>query len=151
MCYIFVGVEIDRLIIVSFARKVNFQVFRSHINCYYIYYINYTALILKWTICITIYEIILIKWNYSVIQSANGKKEINQYLFCICQTYLDTRGVMICIDCLNMNLNRMLLLAVGLWPYQQSKLVQFQLILFFIILITCIIFQVYIFKYIYVM
>ncbi|XP_019885685.2 uncharacterized protein LOC109610615 isoform X2 [Camponotus floridanus] len=48
---------------------------------------------------------------------------------------------MICIDCLHMNLNRMLLLAVGLWPYQQSKLVQFQLILFFTILITCIIFQ----------
>jgi len=39
-------------------------------------------------------------------------------------------------------LNRILLLAVGLWPYQKSKLVQFQFICFFGILITSIIFQV---------
>ncbi|CAL1677163.1 unnamed protein product [Lasius platythorax] len=48
---------------------------------------------------------------------------------------------MICIDCLHISLNRILLLAVGLWPYQQSKLVRLQLILFFTILITFIIFQ----------
>ncbi|XP_072750518.1 uncharacterized protein [Anoplolepis gracilipes] len=48
---------------------------------------------------------------------------------------------MICIDSLQIRVNRMLLLAVGLWPYQQSKLVQFQLILFFTILTSFIIFQ----------
>ncbi|CAL1677162.1 unnamed protein product [Lasius platythorax] len=48
---------------------------------------------------------------------------------------------MICIDCLHINLNRILLLAVGLWPYQQSKIVRLQLILFFAILTTFIIFQ----------
>jgi len=39
-------------------------------------------------------------------------------------------------------LNRIFLLAVGLWPYQKSKLVRFQFICFFGILITSIIFQV---------
>ncbi|XP_072765425.1 uncharacterized protein [Anoplolepis gracilipes] len=48
---------------------------------------------------------------------------------------------MICIDSLQISLNRMLLLAVGLWPYQQSNLVQFQLILFLTILTSFIIFQ----------
>ncbi|XP_072765637.1 uncharacterized protein [Anoplolepis gracilipes] len=48
---------------------------------------------------------------------------------------------MICIDSLQISLNRMLLLAVGLWPYQQSNLVQFQLILFFTILTSFIILQ----------
>ncbi|XP_050460136.1 uncharacterized protein LOC126856020 [Cataglyphis hispanica] len=48
---------------------------------------------------------------------------------------------MISVDCLHISLNRTLLLSVGLWPYQQSKLVQFQIILFSSILITCIIFQ----------
>ncbi|XP_071638266.1 uncharacterized protein [Temnothorax longispinosus] len=38
-------------------------------------------------------------------------------------------------------LNRILLLAIGLWPYQQSRLTQFQFNLFFTILMTCIIFQ----------
>ncbi|KAL6425033.1 hypothetical protein ACFW04_009378 [Cataglyphis niger] len=48
---------------------------------------------------------------------------------------------MISVDCLNISLNRTLLLLVGLWPYQQSKLVQFQIILVITILTTCIIFQ----------
>ncbi|XP_072765628.1 uncharacterized protein [Anoplolepis gracilipes] len=48
---------------------------------------------------------------------------------------------MICIDSLQISLHRMLLLAVGLWSYQQSNLVQFQLILFFTILASFIIFQ----------
>ncbi|XP_024878469.1 uncharacterized protein LOC112458884 [Temnothorax curvispinosus] len=38
-------------------------------------------------------------------------------------------------------LNRILLLAIGLWPYQQSRLTRFQFNLFFTILMTCIIFQ----------
>jgi len=49
---------------------------------------------------------------------------------------------MIRIESLQINLNRILLLAIGLWPYQQSKLVRAQLIILFSILITFIIFQV---------
>ncbi|XP_072758371.1 uncharacterized protein [Anoplolepis gracilipes] len=48
---------------------------------------------------------------------------------------------MISIDSLHISLNQMLFLVVGIWPYEQSKLVQFQLILFFTILISSIIFQ----------
>ena len=40
------------------------------------------------------------------------------------------------------NLNKILLLAVGLWPYQQSKFTQFQFIFFCAILSTGIVFQV---------
>ncbi|KAL6445399.1 hypothetical protein ACFW04_002294 [Cataglyphis niger] len=39
------------------------------------------------------------------------------------------------------NLNRILLLIVGLWPYQNSKLARFQFFCFFSIVITFIIFQ----------
>ncbi|XP_070151850.1 odorant receptor 10-like [Polyergus mexicanus] len=48
---------------------------------------------------------------------------------------------MICIDSLQISPNRTLLLSIGLWPYQQSILVRFQIVLFFAILTTCIIFQ----------
>ncbi|XP_077280808.1 uncharacterized protein LOC143907741 isoform X2 [Temnothorax americanus] len=48
---------------------------------------------------------------------------------------------MICINSLHIGLNRFLLLTFGLWPYQQSKLVQFQLVLFLSILATFILFQ----------
>ncbi|XP_019885687.2 odorant receptor 4-like [Camponotus floridanus] len=48
---------------------------------------------------------------------------------------------MICIRTQHFNLNRILLLAVGLWPYQKSKFVRFQGILFFGILSSFIIFQ----------
>jgi len=40
------------------------------------------------------------------------------------------------------SLNRILLLAVGLWPYQQTKFTQFQFIFFSAILSTGITFQV---------
>jgi len=40
------------------------------------------------------------------------------------------------------SLNRILLLAIGLWPFERSKIVQFQLIVFFSILIAFILFQV---------
>ncbi|KAL6425015.1 hypothetical protein ACFW04_009373 [Cataglyphis niger] len=48
---------------------------------------------------------------------------------------------MICIQTEHFNLNRTLFLAIGLWPYQKSKLVQVQIILFFGILISSVIFQ----------
>jgi len=40
------------------------------------------------------------------------------------------------------NLNRILLLVIGLWPYQQSKFTRFQFVFFSTILTTGIIFQV---------
>ncbi|XP_039311364.1 uncharacterized protein LOC105198335 [Solenopsis invicta] len=48
---------------------------------------------------------------------------------------------MICVDCLQISLNRLLLLAIGLWPYQQSVLVRLQFFLLFGILMTFILFQ----------
>ncbi|XP_067216114.1 odorant receptor 22c-like isoform X2 [Linepithema humile] len=48
---------------------------------------------------------------------------------------------MISRNYLQFSLNRIFLLTVGLWPYQQSKLVRLQLTIFFSILITFIIFQ----------
>lgn len=58
------------------------------------------------------------------------------------QMRLNTSEEMISIESLNISLNRTLLLAVGLWPYQQSKLVQFQLVLLFGILATSVVSQV---------
>ncbi|KAL0101216.1 hypothetical protein PUN28_018795 [Cardiocondyla obscurior] len=43
--------------------------------------------------------------------------------------------------------NRILLLSIGLWPYQQSKFVQLQLILFFGVLISCIVSQFTVFVF----
>ncbi|XP_071637474.1 uncharacterized protein [Temnothorax longispinosus] len=54
---------------------------------------------------------------------------------------LDVYRKMISVETKYFDLNRILLLAIGLWPYKQSKLVRFQLILFFGILMSCIIFQ----------
>ncbi|XP_029666066.1 odorant receptor 4-like [Formica exsecta] len=48
---------------------------------------------------------------------------------------------MICIETQHFNLNRTLLLAIGLWPYQKSKFVGFQTILCFGILTSFVIFQ----------
>jgi len=56
------------------------------------------------------------------------------------QLYINAHKEM--VDSLHIGLNRFLLLVVGLWPYQQSKLVQFQLILFVGTLISFIVFQV---------
>ncbi|KAL6419422.1 hypothetical protein ACFW04_011420 [Cataglyphis niger] len=48
---------------------------------------------------------------------------------------------MICLETQYFNMNRILLLAVGLWPYQQSNLTRLQFIFFFTILTTNVIFQ----------
>ncbi|XP_071581700.1 uncharacterized protein [Temnothorax nylanderi] len=48
---------------------------------------------------------------------------------------------MICLETRHFNVNRILLLAVGLWPYQRSRVVELQFILLLGILITFIIFQ----------
>lgn len=56
--------------------------------------------------------------------------------------YIEAHKKMIYIDSLHISLNRFLLLAVGLWPYQQSKLVRIQLILLIAILTSFNLFQV---------
>ncbi|XP_071629525.1 uncharacterized protein [Temnothorax longispinosus] len=48
---------------------------------------------------------------------------------------------MICLETRHFNVNRILLLAVGLWPYQRSRVVELQSILFLGILIIFIMFQ----------
>ncbi|XP_039308937.1 uncharacterized protein LOC120358523 [Solenopsis invicta] len=48
---------------------------------------------------------------------------------------------MICTNSLHIGLNKSLLLIVGLWPYQQSKLIQLQLTLFISVLMTFILVQ----------
>ncbi|XP_025155331.1 uncharacterized protein LOC109504421 [Harpegnathos saltator] len=54
---------------------------------------------------------------------------------------LDVRKEMINIESQHFSLNRILLLAVGLWPYQRTKFVRFRVILFSSILMSSIIFQ----------
>ncbi|XP_019700304.1 uncharacterized protein LOC105190445 isoform X2 [Harpegnathos saltator] len=48
---------------------------------------------------------------------------------------------MVCFEIEYWNINRILLLIIGMWPYQQSKLVQFQIILCYGILISIIVVQ----------
>ncbi|KAH0946899.1 hypothetical protein HN011_005410 [Eciton burchellii] len=48
---------------------------------------------------------------------------------------------MICLEARHFNLNKILLQATGLWPYQQTKLVRIQFAVLFGILATAIIFQ----------
>lgn len=50
---------------------------------------------------------------------------------------------MICLETQFFKINRFLLLAIGLWPHQRSKLTQVQFIILFSILITFITFQVF--------
>ncbi|KAH0945600.1 hypothetical protein HN011_008526 [Eciton burchellii] len=52
---------------------------------------------------------------------------------------------MVCFEDNHFNLNRILLLAIGLWPYEQSKFAQFQFVFFSGILMEAIIFQFTIF------
>jgi len=49
---------------------------------------------------------------------------------------------MVCFEDHYFNVNRILLFAIGLWPYEQSEFTQFQVIFFCGILMTSIIFQV---------
>ncbi|XP_070159585.1 uncharacterized protein [Polyergus mexicanus] len=57
------------------------------------------------------------------------------------QMRVDTGREMISVEDRYFSLNRALLLVLGLWPYQKSKLARLQFICFFSILITFIIFQ----------
>ncbi|XP_025155305.1 uncharacterized protein LOC109504420 isoform X1 [Harpegnathos saltator] len=54
---------------------------------------------------------------------------------------LDVRKKMINIEFQHFSLNRILLLAVGLWPYQRTKFVRLRVVLLFSILIGSIVFQ----------
>ena len=64
-----------------------------------------------------------------------------QWCFSLHSNTLSLEEKMIYIETHN-NLNKILLLAVGLWPYQQSRFTQFQFIFFYTILLADIIFQV---------
>jgi len=57
--------------------------------------------------------------------------------------HLEARWMMICIKERYFRYHRIALIIAGLWPYQQSKIVQLQLILFLGILTSFIIFQVF--------
>ncbi|XP_070159387.1 odorant receptor 49a-like [Polyergus mexicanus] len=59
----------------------------------------------------------------------------------LCQMRSHSSREMISVEDWYFSLNRILLLIVGLWPYQTSKLARLQFICFFSILITFIIFQ----------
>jgi len=48
----------------------------------------------------------------------------------------------ICLESQHFNINKILLLAIDLWPYRQSKLARFQFTILSIILIAAIIFQI---------
>lgn len=58
------------------------------------------------------------------------------------ETHMDVSGEMNSIEIRHFSINRILLLAVGLWPYHRSKLVQFQAVLFLSVITSFIIFQV---------
>lgn len=59
------------------------------------------------------------------------------------QTRVVSRRMMICIKTRHFRFNRLLLLSIGLWPYERTKLVEFHVTLFFGILIIAIAYQVY--------
>ncbi|XP_039311500.1 uncharacterized protein LOC105198338 isoform X2 [Solenopsis invicta] len=59
--------------------------------------------------------------------------------------YTNAHKEMICADSLNVGLNRFLLLTIGLWPYQQSKIVRLQVILCIGILASFILVQLTVF------
>ncbi|XP_039311497.1 uncharacterized protein LOC105198337 isoform X1 [Solenopsis invicta] len=59
--------------------------------------------------------------------------------------YTNAHKEMICVDSLHVGLNRFLLLTIGLWPYQQSKLVRLQVILCIGILTSFVLVQLTVF------
>ncbi|XP_072765622.1 uncharacterized protein [Anoplolepis gracilipes] len=77
----------------------------------------------------------------AVDKSERGRKGVNFLLF-FPQTCIDSHREMICLETQHFNINRILLLTIGLWPYQRSLLVELQSILLFGILLTFIIFQI---------
>lgn len=95
----------------------------------------------NWTICVNMYREERKPWHISLISWREGLAELHLHLRVhIC---LSTCGEMISFDLFeNFNLNRVLLLAIGLWPYQRSKFVRCQLILITVILTSFIAFQV---------
>jgi len=56
--------------------------------------------------------------------------------------YFDLHEEMVYLEDHYFNVNRILLLTIGLWPYEQSKFTQFQVIFFSGIMTTIIIMQV---------
>ena len=77
--------------------------------------------------------------NVSLIESE--KKRIGNFLFFTVKCTSEFTK-MICLETKHFRLNRFLLLAIGLWPHQRSKLAQIQFIVLFTILTTFVVFQV---------
>lgn len=73
-----------------------------------------------------------------------SKERISELLFQLMfhQIRLDASWEMIRLES-HFNINRILLIILGLWPYKQSLFTRLQLILFFNTLTTYVLFQVY--------
>ncbi|XP_070167635.1 odorant receptor 9a-like [Polyergus mexicanus] len=65
----------------------------------------------------------------------------NEHLLLYYHVRSRRRKKMTCLETQYFNLNRILLLAIGVWPYKQSNFTRFQFIFLFIILTTSLIFQ----------
>jgi len=62
--------------------------------------------------------------------------------FLILQIYFEHSTDMICLEAEYFNVNRILLQAIGSWPFQQSKFAEFQYIIILITLVSVILCQV---------
>jgi len=71
-----------------------------------------------------------------------NRREGDLRLLLFRQISVDSYGKMISLETQHFNINRILLLIIGLWPYQRSPLIELQLILLFGTLISFIVFQV---------
>jgi len=71
-----------------------------------------------------------------------NRREGDLSLFLFRQISVDSHGKMISLETQHFNINRILLLIIGLWPYQRSPLIELQLILLLGTLISFIVFQV---------
>lgn len=119
--------------------NINSRVFRSHGSIFFIvsHYIPVELGNLKFVLGNRNLEI---KYWY-LERKWNSRRILLRFASVKCETV--SRTIMICVTTRHFRYNRILLLMVGLWPYQQSKVVQFQLVLFFGILISFIISQVH--------
>ncbi|XP_011338705.3 uncharacterized protein LOC105280139 [Ooceraea biroi] len=70
-----------------------------------------------------------------------SKKEIGRIILIFCQMRVEVRTRVTCMDTQFFYIHRISLVAIGLWPYHRTMLVQLQSCVFSFIMISCIIFQ----------
>lgn len=143
--------EIDRLI-ATFRRTVLNCEGLSRIVLYPIMFYIWTELQTRYKVMANFNKFCKRKtirrklWNMSIIVGSEKREGITatsyRLLLTISQMFFGIRAVMINVKTLYFSFSKNLLLAVGLWPYQQSMLTQFQFIFIFCILISTIIFNV---------